>query len=291
VISGLANEYADYFTTPQEYDAQHYEGGATVYGRASSVALQEVLVELTRRLVGGRPAPQPFPYDPRNGVGDSAPPFSTGAADATAADHPDPLAQRLQHPSFAWRGGVRGFDRPLDRPFVQVQRRAASGGWQTVDSDLGLAVLWAVDDDGLYRAEWEPPLDQPLGEYRFQISANHYTLVSRPFDLGVSRALAPRRVPAPSGKVAVVLDYPRPKVREDVGDPPPDASASLTHRPSHAGSGAVTFIVDGRQVAVEAGPGGRFEVSADPGDLVEIPAGNGRDDLGNRTAKDFAFQA
>src|SRR4051794_24282378 len=25
VISGLANEYADYFTTPEEYDAQHYE--------------------------------------------------------------------------------------------------------------------------------------------------------------------------------------------------------------------------------------------------------------------------
>ncbi|HEU4977375.1 MAG TPA: neutral/alkaline non-lysosomal ceramidase N-terminal domain-containing protein, partial [Solirubrobacteraceae bacterium] len=41
VISGLANEYADYFTTPQEYDAQHYEGAATIYGRSSADALEQ----------------------------------------------------------------------------------------------------------------------------------------------------------------------------------------------------------------------------------------------------------
>ena len=163
VISGLANEYVDYFTTPQEYDAQHYEGGATIYGRASAVALQEVLVELTRRLVQGRPAPQPYPYDPRNGVAANAAPFPLGAASATVARQPGPGAWRLGRPRFAWRGGVRGFDRPLDRAFVQIQRRIANGGWQTVDSDLGLAVLWRVDEDGLYRARWEPRLDQPLG--------------------------------------------------------------------------------------------------------------------------------
>jgi hypothetical protein len=290
VISGLANEYTDYFTTPQEYDAQHYEGGATVYGRASSVALQEALVELSKRLVEGRPPPQPYPYDPRNGVSDSAPPFPTGAASATAADQPDPQAERLQHPSFAWHGGARGFDRPLDRPFVQIQRRSASGGWQTVDSDLGLAVLWTVDD-GLYRAEWEPPLDQSLGTYRFLITANRYRLPSRPFDLGVSRALTPRRVAAPAGKMAVVLDYPPAKVQEHVGDPPPDASASLTYRPPHTRSGVVTFIVNGQPTTVQADANGRFEVSANPGDQVEIPAGGGRDEHGNRTGKDFAFQA
>lgn len=291
VISGLANEYVDYFTTPQEYDAQHYEGAATVYGRASSVALQEVLVELTRRLVEGGPAPQPYPFDPRNGVGDNAAPFSLGAASATVADEPDAVGRRLGHPSFAWRGGVRGFDRPLDRAFVQVQRRLANGDWQTVDSDLGLAMLWTVDEDGLYRAEWEPCLDQPLGTYRFRITANRYTLASTPFDLRASRALTPRRVAAPAGKVAVVLDYPPAKVQEDVGDPPPDANASLTHRPPHAPAGQVTFIVDGGQITVEAGPGGRFEVPADPGDQVKIPAGAGRDGLGNRTGVDFGFQA
>ncbi len=292
VISGLANEYVDYFTTPQEYDAQHYEGGATIYGRASSVALQEALVELTQRLVEGSPPPQAYPYDPRNGVTANAAPFPLGAASATVTYQPrPPTPRRLWRPHFAWNGGVRGFDRPLDRPFVQIQRRGSNGTWQTVDSDLGLAVLWTVDEDGHYVAGWEPPLDQPLGAYRFRITANRYTLVSRPFELKASWGLTPRRVAAPPGKAAVVLDYPAARVREEIGDPLPDFRASLTHRPSHAASGQVTFIVDGRPVTVQAGPGGRFEVPANPGDLVRIPARAGRDGFGNRTGQDFAFQA
>ncbi len=291
VVSGLANEYVDYFTTPQEYDAQHYEGGATIYGRAASVALQEVLVDLTGRLVDGRPSPQPYPYDPRNGVTANAAPFPLGAASATVVSQHDAEAWRLGSPRFSWRGGVRGFDRPLERPFVQIQRRLANGGWQTVDSDLGLAVLWRVDENGLYLARWEPRLDQPLGAYRFRITANRYALTSNPFELSPNKGLRPRRVAAPPGKVAVVLDYPRARVREEIGDPVPDASASLTHRPPHADAGQVTFIVDGQQVTVQAGPGGRFEVSANPGDQVEIPAGAGRDGFDNRTGEDFSFQA
>ncbi len=41
VIIGLANEYISYFTTPSEYSAQQYEGGFTVYGKASGVYLME----------------------------------------------------------------------------------------------------------------------------------------------------------------------------------------------------------------------------------------------------------
>jgi hypothetical protein len=199
--------------------------------------------------------------------------------------------RRLWRPKFSWRGGVRGFDRPLDRPFVQIQRRSATGSWQTVDSDLGLTVLWTVDENGLYRAQWEPPLSQPTGTYRFRVTANRYGLVSRSLKLYVSRELTPRRVAAPSGRVAVVLNYPPARVREDVGDPAPDASASLTDRPPHAPSGVVTFIVNGRPVTVNAEPGGRFEVPAAPGAQVEIPAGNGRDGLGNRTGVGLTFQA
>ena len=94
-------------------------------------------------------------------------------------------------------------------------------------------MLWTVDEDGLYRARWEPSLSQPLGRYRFLVTANRYTIASSPFDLEISRALTPRRVAAPAGKVAVVLDYPPARVAREP-DPVPDADASLTHRPSHA---------------------------------------------------------
>src|SRR5919201_1652488 len=141
-ISGFANEYADYFTTPEEYDAQHYEGAATIYGRTSSEALKGTLVGLTRALVAGGPAPAAYPYDPRHGVAVTARPVPTGPASAAAVAEPDPTARRLEHPSFSWRGGPRGYDRPLDRAFVLVQRRTRPG-WSTTDSDPRLGILWS----------------------------------------------------------------------------------------------------------------------------------------------------
>jgi neutral ceramidase len=290
VVSGLANEYADYFTTPQEYDAQHYEGAATAYGRASSVALQEALVKLTSALAHDRKAPNPFPYDPRNGISAQGPAFSRGALKGTVVGPPKRFGRRLGHPSFAWRGGPRGLDRPLDRAFVQIQRRSG-GAWQAADSDLGLNVLWTVDSNNIYRAMWEPPFNHRLGTYRFQIRAKRYRLKSRPFRVLPSRKLSLRRVQAPPGQVAVVLDYPRPAVHEAVGDPAPDATADLTYRPPRARSGRVTFFVNHRPVTVSADHGGQFRVPAHPGDLVEIRRGGARDRYGNHTRAGFAFHA
>ncbi len=280
VISGLANEYADYFTTPEEYDAQHYEGAATVYGRASSVALQETLVRLTRALVSGAKAPKPYRYDPRNGVRATAPPFPRGSRRGRLVHEPKRRARRLEHPAVAWKGAPRGFDRPLGRPFVRVQRKDGRR-WRTVTSDLGLDVLWRVNADGVYRAHWEPPYDHRLGTYRFRITANRYRLTSRRFRLQPSSGLRVRRLSAPPGQVAVELSYPRPIVHEDVGEAPPDTHASLTARPERARHGTVTFVVDGRRRTVHAGPGGVFAIDAGPGATVTVPAHGARDRFGN----------
>ena len=290
VISGLANEYSDYFTTPEEYDAQHYEGAATIYGRASSVALQEELVKLTSALVHGRKGPKPYVYDPRNGVSAKAKPFSRGAKRGHVRGQPKRVTHRLAHPTFAWRGGARGFDRPIGRAFVQIQRRSA-GHWRTVDSDLGLDVLWRVDDNRVYHAEWEPSYRHRPGTYRFAVHANRYKLRSHAFHLRPSRKLTASRVAAPAGKAAVVLDYPKPVVHEDVGEPPPDQNASLTARPSTANGGKVTFRVNGHRVTATRHRGHVFAVPAPPGAEVQVPAGAARDRFGNRNGKGLAFQA
>ena len=68
VLSGLANEYVSYFTTPEEYERQHYEGGSTLYGRYSSNLLKQSLTDLAARMAGGQAAPDAFPFDPNNGL-------------------------------------------------------------------------------------------------------------------------------------------------------------------------------------------------------------------------------
>jgi hypothetical protein len=286
IISGLANEYADYFTTPQEYDAQHYEGAATVYGRASSVALEETLVKLTHALVTGTKGPKPYKYDPRNGVKAKAPRFSKGRKHGKLIKQPDRRTQRLLHPGLAWHGGPRGFDRPLERAFVKVQRRVGHH-WRTATSDLGLDVLWRVNSDGIYRAHWEPPYDHRLGTYRFRIKANKYSLTSRRFRLRPSPQLKVRRLSAPAGQVAVELDYPKPVTHEDVGEPPPDVHASLTARPTRVLDGTVTFLVNGHRRTVSAGPDGRFVVNAPSAAAVKIPRRGARDRFGNFNGKAF----
>jgi hypothetical protein len=319
IISGLANEYADYFTTPEEFDAQHYEGGATVYGRASSVAIQESLNALAGTLASGKPAPAPYPYDPTNGVSPAGDPFPAGGASGKVAAQPEGTAARLGHPAFSWQGGPRGMDRPLEKAFVSVQRqvsvkvkvkqpvktkkrkrrkrhhagtrapqftgkvRAAKSvlKWRTVDSDLGLDILWTVDDSGLYHAEWEVPLDAPAGSYRFVVSANRYAITSGTFKVAPSAALTAVPANAGAGRVAVELDYPQPQQHQAVGDPPGDSTADLTDRPAAAVSGLATFVVGGKAVTVSEDGDGVFSVPAPAGARVEVKPGGVRDQYGN----------
>ena len=143
VISGLANEYLSYFTTPEEYDQQHYEGSATLYGRTASVLLQDSLTDLARRLVAKQAAASPYPFDPTNGVKPNGPGFDPGASSGSAVAHPGATA-RLNRATFRWRGGQRGDDRPVDRAFVSVERKSGRR-WLPVADDLGVRILWTVD--------------------------------------------------------------------------------------------------------------------------------------------------
>jgi LPXTG-motif cell wall-anchored protein len=187
-LSGLANEYLSYFVTPEEYDRQHYEGGSQMFGRTASVALQEGLAALATQLRTGQPPTPAFALDPRNGKRDDAPPFPTGATSATALDQPA-TTQRLARAGFAWQGGERGFDMPAGTPFVTVERQV-DRSWVRATDDLGLQLLWVVDDDGRYDLQWEVPRDEPPGAHRFVVTANSYDLTSDPFDVTPSTRLS-----------------------------------------------------------------------------------------------------
>jgi neutral ceramidase len=259
VVSGLAGEFIQYLTTPEEYDRQHYEGGSTLYGPLSSNLLRGELAELTRRLVGGEPAQAAYPFDPTNGVSPDGPPFDQGAAAATIAGQPGGRYERFQRAPFSWRGGAFGLDRPLDSPFVRIVRLGPTGS-SLVDSDLGLGTLWRVDDQGEYRALWEIPRQLPTGRYRIVVTANRYRLASTPFRVVPARSLTLRRVEG-----GVTLDYPS-AVRDQ----------DLRHRPASANGGVVRYTQDGQTVVVRQRRGTVFPVPAD----AEIVSA--RDRFGNR---------
>ena len=189
IVAGYANEYLSYFTTPEEYDRQHYEGGSTLYGPFASVLLQDQLGELALRMADGRPAQEPYPFDPRNGIVADGEPFSDGAASATVERQPDRRAARGGTATFVWRGGPSGFDRPLDRAFITVQRRAGGGRWRPVADDLGLEIVWQIDDTNRYTATWSVPARARSGRHRIRIEARRYRLTSRTFSVRAGAAV------------------------------------------------------------------------------------------------------
>src|SRR4051794_26769925 len=142
IISGLANEYLQYFTTPEEYERQHYEGGSTLYGEDSSLLLQAADSDLAKALADGKPAPTPYDFDPTNGVQPDGPAFPDGAERGRAQGQPKNV-ERLQQAEYRWSGGMRGYDRPVDDAFVTIQRRGPGKRWRTVTNDLGLQVIWS----------------------------------------------------------------------------------------------------------------------------------------------------
>jgi hypothetical protein len=191
---------------------------------------------------------------------------------------------RLAHANFRWRGGAAGTDRPLDRAFVSVQR-VAGGRWRPAGTDLGLRILWRVDDDkpkfdgipsfrrgeaGTYTAEWEPAVSAPLGRYRFVVTGNRYRIASRPFRL------------RPAHNLVAAIDRSPTTATVQLVYPPPVPESSLTTPPAGVGSGRVTLRIDGRRVSLHI-EHGSATVRALASARVTVVAA--RDHFGNTSRK------
>jgi neutral ceramidase len=293
-ISGLANEYQGYFTTPEEYAWQAYEGGQTNFGTYSSNLLVEETGRLAEALASGAPAPAAYEFDPTNGLEADHTPFPAGAAEGVVVEQPTGVV-RLERAAFAWRGGARGTDRPLDRAFVRVERRVPEG-WVRVADDLGSRVAWRVEgneqvplgpryvveaNEGTYTAQWEVPLDAAAGRYRFVVTAKRYRLTSAAFRVRSGRVLSVVPVRAPAGRAAFVLAYPEATPYSD-----------LTWRPQvAAGGGALRVLVGGQRVSVAPDGSGVFSVAARRGVRVVVPAASVGDPYGNRTGRRTSLTA
>lgn len=273
VISGYANEFISYLTTPEEYEAQHYEGGATFWGVHSGTHVIESAADVVGALGRGEPAPPPAAFDPVNGLVPDHTPYGQGAERGEVLAQPRPV-RRLQRARFAWQGGERGLDRPLGSAFVRVERRVR-GRWRQVDSDLGTRMLWKVDEEGRYQAWWEVPHTTPRVPHRFVITANRYRLASAPFRIGPAVDLGVELLGARGGRAGLTITYPRPEPEVDIA-----------FRPFRASGGRLAARVGTRSESARARRGrSALIVRATPGERIRIPAGGARDRFGNRTGE------
>jgi hypothetical protein len=143
---------------------------------------------------------------------------------------------------------------PLGRAFVSIQRV----GHGTAADDMGLQVLWRVDDNGVYTAEWEVPRDAARGSYRFVVTANHYRLVSSVFTVVPATTLS---------VVGRTVRYPVPVVNVDLTWRPvlADGATLVEHNGQVARGGARDRYgnCNGAAATTSGQPSGA-DASADP---------------------------
>lgn len=200
LLAGLANEYVSYFVTPEEYDAQHYEGASTLYGRQAGPAVGQHLAGLAAKFA--RPAaPEPgrsFRYSAglkaHFGVRTLASDTPASLAEALAA-----LVKSQTSERFEWQDAMPELGRNAAKPVwphVRIERQTADGAWHPVlldgveESSEGLDFVTMIVRVGhtavQWRAVWLPPPGrvESAAIYRFEVqTAAGRMLWSKPFRL------------------------------------------------------------------------------------------------------------
>jgi neutral ceramidase len=276
LVVSLANGYHGYFTTPEEYDQQHYEGGHTVFGTYTTLLVERTHEELAAQLrEAPGPAPTPAGERPRRVDG----PVGGGATEASLELAPPPVVERFQSVAIAWRGGPRGQDRPIDGPFLRLER-AEARGWRRVETDLGRGFVWH-ERLGRYDARYEVPADLPLGRYRIVVTGARYTLEAGEFRVVEASTLRLRGVQLARrvGDVAELVFVAQ--------TPPPDPDVHVRARAQRPAGGTVRFLTRGTEhTARWAESRGRWVARVPDvveGERVIVVAGGLTDGLGNRS--------
>jgi neutral ceramidase len=231
MVVGLANGYHGYFTTPAEYDQQHYEGGHTVFGKWSMLPLVAAHGELAGDLAAGLSGRRSGAGVPPRLV-DA--PVGTGAAGGAVVEQPSTEVERMTTVSVTWDGGPLGRDRPVDAAFVRIERWD-DVRWHPVDDDLGWGLVWR-ERLGRHTARWDVPGELPTGTHRFRITAARYTLTSTPFEVVGSSQLRLLGAVVDGRRLVFAAQH-----------PPPDPERDLRTRDRSPEGGLVRFRVGGRR--------------------------------------------
>jgi neutral ceramidase len=217
VLSGLTNGYSSYTATPEEYDACHYEGSFTLFGRRQGPLYRDVLLKVSKALLeGAEYAGDPEP--PYRVVGGEQMPEPGPTPDAgTPVEQPAQSVVRYGRATFSWNGGHPAIDAPRAGRLVTTQR-LGKRRWRRVATDDGFYDILERDPEtDVWTTTFQTTDCMPTGTYRFLIRGRadrgagpeDYRLESETFELTPIRTIAPTLTV--SGRRAfVTATYPDP---------------------------------------------------------------------------------
>ena len=175
IVQGYTNSYAHYMTTPEEYTAQDYEGGATVFGRWQLPAVEQIVTELAQAMRDGKPVDPgreegdltgKIPASPTGNFPIDLPAPGTAFGQLTA-----PVAATIGRGTQArasFSGANPNNDLRRNDTYLTVERRTG-GGWTRVADDGDWDTKIYFDNAGPItgvRITWDVPQDAQTGTYR-----------------------------------------------------------------------------------------------------------------------------
>lgn len=190
-IAGLANGYVSYAATPEEYDACHYEGSFTLFGRRQGPLFRDVAVDLAEALIADRAYegdPQPQYAAPAGGEFPEPSPTPNAG---TPVKQPAKSVVRYGRMQFSWNGGHPSIDAPRAGRLVTTQRFGPRR-WNRFTSDDGFYdILEREPESDLWTTTFQTTDCMPLGRYRFLVrgradkgdGAKDYRIESDPFEI------------------------------------------------------------------------------------------------------------
>lgn len=177
LVAGYSNGYIHYVTTPEEYDAQHYEGGSTLFGRWELDAFRQTAHDLATALRDGETPPvgtAPPDLSDRQltlqpGVVLDTPPLGKQFGDVLT--QPRSVYLPGERATAVFAGAHPGNDLHRGATYLEVQR-LVEGQWRRVadDGDWSTTLRWKRR--GVSASEvtvsWDVPSDTPEGTYRIR---------------------------------------------------------------------------------------------------------------------------
>ncbi|MCX5043123.1 neutral/alkaline ceramidase [Aldersonia sp. NBC_00410] len=176
-VQGYTNAYAHYLTTPEEYDRQEYEGGATVFGRWQLPAVVQIATGLARDLVTGRNSE---PEGPALDLTGRIPNSPTGTPFVDFTRPGETFGGVVVQPNASYPVGATASavfvaanpNNVLRRndTYLLVERRS-DGGWVQVATDAVFETFLRFDKQGPFthaQVDWAIPPSAASGTYRIR---------------------------------------------------------------------------------------------------------------------------